>query len=112
MQTSACVRKPAGRAWKVRSMPMAPPATRAAIRWMRIGRYSSLTGAGECSLDRQETFDGEVALAGIVVEAEDPRALGDLLQLRGDGGQRRAGRNADQQPLARGALAGVLPGIL
>src|SRR6266540_4735389 len=52
-QTSAWVRNPAGRPWKDRSIPIAPPATSAATRWSRMSRRASAmtrcTGTRETS---------------------------------------------------------------
>src|SRR5690606_4530562 len=61
---------------------------------------------------RQESLGGEIALTGIVVEAEHPRALGQLLQLAGDRRKRGPRRDADQYSLLAGAVPRELLGVV
>jgi hypothetical protein len=69
-----------------------------------VGRWPPATGMKP----RQEAVDRQIALAGVVVEAQHPRSRGQLGQLLRDGGQGRAAGDADEQALLTGTAAGVL----
>src|SRR3546814_970807 len=59
------------------------------------------------ALFRQEIRHRQIALAGVIVEAQHPRAIGHAGKLLGDRSQRRAGRDADERALLPRRAAGI-----
>ena len=61
---------------------------------------------------RQEAFDRQVALAGVVVEAQHLGGSAELWQFLSDRGQGRAAGNAHQHAFLRGAAARIFARFL
>src|SRR3546814_9708000 len=75
---------------------------------MRISDWSSDVCSSDLrALFRQEIRHRQIALAGVIVEAQHPRAIGHAGKLLGDRSQRRAGRDADEQALLPRRAAGI-----
>src|SRR3546814_5787627 len=75
---------------------------------MRISDWSSDVCSSDLrALFRQEIRHRQIALAGVIVEAQHPRAIGRAGKLLGDRSQRRAGRDADEPALLPRRAAGI-----